>query len=52
MNKILVDLKLIGNSTRPIVLKREDKSKSRKELNLQLALDIPQETTRHKTCKE
>jgi len=52
MNKILLDLRLIGSSTRPIVVKRIKKSESSKELNLQLVLDIPQDTTRGNRYEE
>jgi len=45
MNKILLDLRLIGSSTRPIVVKRKSKIESSKELNFQPALDIPQDST-------
>ena len=52
MNKILVDLRLIGSSTRPIVVKRNKKSESNKELNVQLALDIPQDIARDNRIEE
>lgn len=52
MNKVLVDLKLIGSRTRPIVVKRKDNTKSSKEFNLQLALDIPQDSIRENKYKE
>jgi len=52
MNKILLELRLIGSNTRPIVVKRKTKSASSEDLNLQLSLDIPQNTSDANINKE
>lgn len=52
MNKILVDLNLIGSNTRPIVIKRKTESKSGKQLNLQLQFDIPLDQSKTNENKE